>query len=75
MEALRVHIAYWVLLGISSGFFICAVIAFYMGYKNRQFEDIEQAKYEMMEDSTNGIHEKTDDKLKTGNNKKNIFSI
>ncbi len=54
------HIAYWVLLGISSGLFTCAVIAFCLAYKNRQFEDIEQAKYEMMEDCTNGINEKAE---------------
>ncbi len=37
-------------LGISSGLFTGAVIAFCWAYKNRQLDDIEQAKYEMMED-------------------------
>ncbi len=46
------QIAYLVLLGISFGLFTAIVIVFYWAYKNKQFEDIEQPKYEMLEDST-----------------------
>ncbi len=54
------HVAYIALLGIALGLFIGVAIAFYWAYKNKQFEDIEQAKYEMLEDCTG----KTDDEEK-----------
>jgi len=42
--------AYWVMIGATLLFWMGLIAIISWAYKNKQFDDIEQAKYEMLEE-------------------------
>ncbi len=42
--------AYWMMFGVTLLFWTGLLVILMWAYKNKQFEDIEQAKYEMLEE-------------------------